>query len=79
MQHDIACMADVCSSGGVVNDLPGRMTEGFSNFGIGLIVCHEGEFEFTLSGRTHKPAGAKPCLYRGGVLQRGEKVGDAAP
>ena len=54
LQHDIACMADVCSSGGVVNDLPGRMTEGFSNFGIGLIVCHEGEFEFTLSGRTHK-------------------------
>lgn len=54
LQHDIACMADVCSSGGVVNDLPRRMTEGFSNFGIGLIVCHEGEFEFTLSGRTHK-------------------------
>lgn len=54
LQQNISCMADVCSSGGEVNDFPRRMSEGFSNFGIGLIVCHEGEFEFTLSGRTHK-------------------------
>ena len=26
LQHDIACMAVVYSSGGVVNYLPGRMT-----------------------------------------------------
>lgn len=54
LQEDIVCRADVCSSGGVVCGFPQRMSDGFSNFGIGLVVCHEGWFEFTLSGRTHK-------------------------
>ncbi len=45
--------ADVCSSGGVVSDFPQRMYDGFINFGIGLIVCHEGDFDFILSDKTY--------------------------
>ena len=45
--------ADVCSSGGVIYDFPQRMYEGFINFGIGLIVCHEGDFNFILSDNTY--------------------------
>lgn len=73
LQENITCMADVCSSGGVVYDFPRHMTDGFINFGIGLIVCHEGEFEFTLSGHKYKacqnetvfiPEGAFFCAGR---------------
>lgn len=53
LQEQVACMADVCSSGGVVAGFPERMREGFVCFGIGLVVCHAGEFGFTLSGREH--------------------------
>ena len=53
MQEQVACMADVCSSGGVVAGFPERMRDGFVCFGIGLVVCHAGEFGFTLSGREH--------------------------
>ena len=53
MQEQVACMADVCSSGGVVAGFPERMRDGFVCFGIGLVVCHAGEFAFTLSGREH--------------------------
>lgn len=53
LQEQVACMADVCSSGGVVAGFPERMREGFVCFGIGLVVCHAGEFGFTLSGRGH--------------------------
>ena len=45
--------ADVCSSGGVISDFPQRMYDGFINFGIGLIVCHEGDFDFILSDKTY--------------------------
>ena len=45
--------ADVCSSGGVVSDFPQRMYDGFINFGIGLIVCHDGDFDFILSDKTY--------------------------
>ena len=53
LQEQVACMADVCSSGGVVAGFPERMREGFVCFGIGLVVCHAGGFGFTLSGRGH--------------------------
>ena len=53
LQEQVACMADVCSSGGVVAGFPERMRDGFVCFGIGLVVCHAGEFAFTLSGREH--------------------------
>lgn len=53
LQEQVACMADVCSSGGVVAGFPERMRDGFVCFGIGLVVCHAGEFGFTLSGREH--------------------------
>lgn len=54
LQREISYRADVCSSGGVVSDFPPDMKDGFVCFGIGLIVCLEGEFEFTLSDRPYK-------------------------
>lgn len=34
-------------------DFPESMKKGFVNFGIGLIVCHEGQFDFILSGKQY--------------------------
>lgn len=53
LQEDMDKRADVCSSGGIIHDFPQRMYEGFINFGIGLIVCHEGNFDFVLSDNTY--------------------------
>lgn len=53
LQDNLSRMAEVCSSGGIVAGFPACMSEGFVNFGIGLIVCHIGKFDFTLSGRNY--------------------------
>lgn len=42
LEEKISGQSDVCSSGGPVFDFPESMKNGFVNFGIGLIVCHEG-------------------------------------
>ena len=59
LQEQVACMADVCSSGGIVAGFPERMREGFVCFGIGLVVGHAGRFGFTLSGREHTARAAQ--------------------
>lgn len=53
LEEKISGQSDVCSSGGPVFDFPESMKKGFVNFGIGLIVCHEGQFDFILSGRQY--------------------------
>lgn len=68
LQKNIGYRADVCSSGGVVDDFPSRMKDGFVCFGIGLIVCHEGEFEFTLSGRSYKAAAGETVFMPEGMV-----------
>ena len=70
LQEQVACMADVCSSGGVVAGFPERMREGFINFGIGLIVCHTGGFGFTLSGREHTARAGQTVFIPDGAFFR---------
>ncbi len=53
LEEKISGQSDVCSSGGPVFDFPESMKKGLTNFGIGLIVCHEGQFDFILSGRQY--------------------------
>lgn len=54
LEEKISGQSDVCSSGGPVFDFPESMKKGFINFGIGLIVCHKGKFDFNLSGKQYK-------------------------
>lgn len=68
LQESIIGRADVCSSGGVVGALPGRMAEGFQCFGIGLVVCHRGGFDFTLSGRGHSARGGQTVFIPDGAF-----------
>ena len=70
LQEQVACMADVCSSGGVVAGFPERMREGFVCFGIGLIVCHAGGFGFTLSGREHTARAGQTVFIPDGAFFR---------
>ena len=53
LEEKISGQSDVCSSGGPVFDFPESMKKGFVNFGIGLIVCHTGKFDFNLSGKCY--------------------------
>ena len=53
LEEKISGQSDVCSSGGPVFDFPESMKKGFVNFGIGLIVCHTGRFDFNLSGKNY--------------------------
>ena len=66
LQDNLSRMAEVCSSGGIVAGFPACMSEGFVNFGIGLIVCHIGKFDFTLSGRNYTARGADRIHSRWG-------------
>ena len=68
LQESIIGWADVCSSGGVVGALPGRMAEGLLCFGIGLVVCHRGGFDFTLSGRGHSARGGQTVFIPEGAF-----------
>lgn len=70
LQEMMSGQADVCSSGGTVSDFPACMKEGVISFGIGLIVCHEGEFEFTLSGRSYKASRNETVFMPEGGLFR---------
>lgn len=53
LQKEITGRSDVCSSGGPVSDFPESFKNGLLNFGIGLIVCTKGEFDFSLSAETY--------------------------
>lgn len=68
LQENIAGRADVCSSGGVVRGFPQRMSEGFRNFGIGLVVCHSGGFDFELSGCRHSAGAGETVFIPEGVF-----------
>ena len=68
MQENLACMADVCSSGGVVEGFPEYMSEGFVCFGIGLIVCHAGEFDFVVSGKEYTACGGQTVFIPVGAF-----------
>lgn len=68
LQENIAGRADVCSSGGVVRGFPQRMSEGFRNFGIGLVVCHSGGFDFELSGCRHSAEAGETVFIPEGVF-----------
>ena len=37
LQDNLSRMVEVCSSGGIVAGFPACMSEGFANFGIGLM------------------------------------------
>ena len=68
LQENLACMADVCSSGGVVEGFPEYMSEGFVCFGIGLIVCHAGEFDFVVSGKEYTACGGQTVFIPVGAF-----------
>ena len=56
LQKSLTGQSDVCSSGGPVRDFPESFRKGFRNFGIGLIVCTQGEFRFSLASGAYTAA-----------------------
>ena len=68
LQENLACMADVCSSGGVVEGFPEYMSEGFVCFGMGRIVCHAGEFDFVVSGKEYTACGGQTVFIPVGAF-----------
>ena len=70
LEEKISGQSDVCSSGGPVFDFPESMKKGFVNFGIGLIVCHEGQFDFILSGKQYYAhAGETVFIHEGSFFR----------
>ena len=56
LQKALTALSDVCSSGGPVRAFPESFRNGFRNFGIGLIVCTQGEFRFSLASGAYTAA-----------------------
>lgn len=70
LEEKISGQSDVCSSGGPVFDFPESMKKGFVNFGIGLIVCHAGKFDFNLSGEQYSAKKCETVFIREGSFFR---------
>ena len=47
LEQDLIMKADVCSSWGAIGRFPAQLTRPFHTYGVGLIVCDQGEFHFS--------------------------------
>lgn len=70
LQKAQTALSDVCSSGGPVRAFPESFRNGFRNFGIGLIVCTQGEFEFSLASEVHTAVAGETVFIPEGTLFR---------
>lgn len=66
LEENLAGRSDVCSSGGPVFDFPESIKNGFVNFGIGLIVCHTGMFDFYLEGKKYSACSGETVFIHEG-------------
>ncbi|MDM8308043.1 helix-turn-helix domain-containing protein [Phocaeicola barnesiae] len=70
LQKALTALSDVCSSGGPVRAFPESFRNGFRNFGIGLIVCTQGEFGFSLASEVHTAVAGETVFIPEGTLFR---------
>lgn len=70
LQKALTALSDVCSSGGLVRAFPESFRNGFRNFGIGLIVCTQGEFGFSLASEVHTAVAGETVFIPEGTLFR---------
>ena len=56
LDRDLKSGKNICSSGGVLSCFPSSLKEPFLMQGLGLVVCQQGSFQFSLD---HKCASAK--------------------
>lgn len=70
LQKALSGQSDVCSSGGPVNAFPESFRNGFCCFGIGLIVCTQGKFEFSIDRQVHTATAGQSVFIPEGALFR---------
>jgi len=70
LQKALTALSDVCSSGGPLRAFPESFRNGFRNFGIGLIVCTQGEFGFSLASEVHTAVAGETVFIPEGTLFR---------
>lgn len=70
LQKALTGLSDVCSSGGPVNAFPENFRNGFRNFGIGLIVCTQGKFEFSIDRQVYTAMAGQSVFIPEGALFR---------
>lgn len=51
LDRDLKSGKNICSSGGVLSCFPSSLKEPFLMQGLGLIVCRQGSFQFSLDNK----------------------------
>lgn len=67
LEKDLSGKAEVCSSGGVIHAFPDNFNHAFRSFGIGLIVCSRGQFNFSLSKESYTAVAGESVFIPNGA------------
>ena len=68
LEQDLIMKADVCSSWGAIGRFPAQLTRPFHTYGVGLIVCDQGEFHFSLDSRNYSAHAGETVFLPADVL-----------
>lgn len=68
LEQDLIMKADVCSSWGAIGRFPAQLTRPFHTYGVGLIVCDQGEFRFSLDSRNYSAHAGETVFLPADVL-----------
>lgn len=61
--RDLLSGKNICSSEGIFVNFPPSLKKPFQMKGLGLIICHQGNFQFSLNQKSISQEQAKVCLF----------------
>ncbi|WP_300727210.1 AraC family transcriptional regulator [uncultured Bacteroides sp.] len=76
LDHALRNNNEICSSGGALNTFPSILKQKYLTRGVGLVVCTQGSYKFTLNNQTFNAhAGETLFLHDESVIQIQEENG----
>ena len=61
--RDLLSGKNICSSEGIFVNFPPSLKKPFQMKGLGLVICRQGNFQFSLNQKKHFAEAAKVCLF----------------
>ena len=69
LNHALLSGEDVCSSEGMLHDFPESLKKPFQVNGVGLVVCRQGSFMFTLNQKDFSAKANETLFIPGGSVR----------
>ena len=78
LDRDLKSGKNICSSGGVLSCFPSSLKEPFLMQGLGLVVCRQGSFQFSLDNKcASAKAGETLFIHEESWFQVQKDISDA--